>query len=111
MKDKRHGEHMWTQWEGEGYFSDTHSELVYFTTEHVDMDNEVVRRALASALQRDGVADGLGGGFAMIAEGKVDFGWAGTIEEERELTVCDEDGETEYGDVVKSADEYTWIEF
>ena len=38
------------------------------------------------------------------------FGWCGVIEDELDFTVCDESGETEYGDFVEAALATTWIE-
>ena len=37
-------------------------------------------------------------------------GWSGLIEDELEFTVCDDFGETEYGDIVEVALETTWVE-
>lgn len=110
MKDTRHGEHMWHFWNGDGYFSDMHSEIIYFTVEHVDMSNEIVLRALASALQRDGVVDSLSDGFKTVESAGRVQGYAGILSEERELTVCDDNGITEYGDLVESVSEFTWVE-
>jgi len=70
----------------------------------------LVRRALASALQRDGVAVSLGDGFNMIDKATPIHGWSGLIEEELDFTVCDDSGETEYGDVVGIALATTWVE-
>lgn len=111
MKDVRVGEQLWQQWHGEGYFSDKHSEVIYFTTEHIDIENEIVRRALASTLQRDGIADSLSDGFKMIEQAHIEAGWAGIIEGEKEYYACDENGETEYGDLVEESLPFTWIEF
>ena len=111
MRDVRHGEHLWQCWEGEGYFSDNHSELIYFTIGEVDTDHEIVRRALASTLQRDGIADGLSDGFRMLESSNTQSGFAGFLPDESEYTVCDEEGITEYGDKVEEVDIVTWIEF
>ena len=111
MKDVRIGESLWQQWHGEGYLADTVSELIYFTVDHVDMENEIVRRALASTLQRDGVADSLAEGFSMLAEAAIQTGWSGIIDSETEYTFCDENGETEYGDYVDEPLPCTWVEF
>lgn len=111
MKDIRHGEHLWNSWEGEGYFSDTHSEFIYFTLGEVDFDHDLVRRALASTLQRDGVADGLSGGFKLIEASTTVFGFVGMLPGEIEYTVCDEEGDTEYGDRVVEPIYATWVEF
>lgn len=112
MKDIRIGESLWQQWHGDGYYhQNDSSEIVYFTEDHVDVDNEIVRRALASTLQRDGIADSLANGFSMIETGTIDTGWAGFLEEETELIYCDEEGETEYGDIVEKTIPITWIEF
>jgi len=111
MRDIRHGEGLWFEWSGNGYFSGGNSDLVYCTIGHVDVDNEIVRRALASVLQRDGVVDTLGEGFKHIEEREVYVGWAGILPDENEYTYCDESGETEYGDIVEKTEEFTWIEF
>jgi hypothetical protein len=110
MKDIRIGESLWQQWGGSGYYEVTETELIYFTEDHVDMENEIVRRALASTLQRDGISDSLSDGFKLITDGYVEFGWAGIIEGEKEWSVCDEHGETNYGDFVEDIIAVTWIE-
>jgi ABC-type transport system substrate-binding protein len=110
VKDVRIGEALWSQWHGEGYESETDAEVIYFTHDHVDIDNEIVRRALASTLQRDGIADSLGDGFKMIESGYVAIGWAGIIKDENEYWACDENGETEYGDSVANSFQITWLE-
>lgn len=38
------------------------------------------------------------------------FGWCGIIEDELDFTVCDDSGETEYGDFVEAVLAATWIE-
>lgn len=111
MKDVRHGEHLWQSWEGEGYFSDNHSDLVYFTIGDVDVEHELVRRALASTLQRDGVVDSLSDGFKLLENSTTQDGFGGLLDGETEYTVCDEDGETEYGDSVLEVVNITWVEF
>jgi hypothetical protein len=110
LKDVRVGESLWQQWHGDGYEPKTDSEIIYFTEGHVDMDNELVRRGLASSLQRDGVADSLSDGFKLIESSSTDIGWAGVIIDEKEYWACDENGETEYGDSVENTILITWIE-
>lgn len=110
MKDQRPGEFLWEEWQGLGYESRVESSVTYYTFEHIDLDNDLVRRALASALQRDGVAISLGDGFAMIEKSAPYYGWAGFVDDDQEYSVCDEHGETEYGDFVDSILPTTWIE-
>jgi hypothetical protein len=110
VKDLRPGEQLWQQWHGQGYESETDAEVIYFTHDHVDMDNEIVRRALASTFQRDGVSDSLGDGFKLLESAYVSVGWAGIIIDEKEYWACNEDGETEYGDIVENSLPITWIE-
>jgi hypothetical protein len=106
VKDLRIGEHLWEEWDGLGFKIPT-----YFTFEHVDMDNEIVRRALASSLQRDGICHSLADGFKSIETSETTHGWVGNLEgEEEEMAICDEDGETPYGDFVDNIKEVTWIE-
>jgi len=111
MRDIRYGEGLWFEWSGSGYFSEGDSDLVFCTIGHVDVENEIVRRALASVLQRDGVVDKLSDGFNLIQDKAVQIGWAGILPDETEYTYCDESGETEYGDQVEKIEEFTWIEF
>lgn len=110
MKDARPGESLWLEWHGQGYEPETEADIIYYTYDHVDLDNEVVRRALASSLQRDGIADSLSDGFKMVENGYIAIGWAGVLPGEVESWACDEDGITEYGDSVDSALQVTWIE-
>lgn len=111
MKDSRAGEELWEHWSGEGYESSSDSEIIFFTEGHVDIDNEIVRRALASSLQREGIVDSLREGFDALSAGDVVLGWAGFIDGEIYLTVCDEYGYTPYGDVVEAVYDVTWVEF
>ena len=46
----------------------------------------------------------------MIDKATPIHGWSGLIEEELDFTVCDDSGETEYGDVVEVALATTWVE-
>ena len=52
----------------------------------------------------------MGDGFNMIDKAIPAHGWSGLIEDELEFTVCDDSGETEYGDVVEVALATTWVE-
>jgi hypothetical protein len=111
VRDSRKGECLWQEWTGEGYEPDDPDySVIFFTIDHVDVEHEVVRRALASALQREGVADSLGDGYRSIDTATVSCGYAGEVEGSRELHVCDEEGETSYGDLVDSVTEVTWVE-
>jgi len=111
MKDNRSGDFLWDQWQGEGYEGVHGYDLIYFTEGHIDIDHELVKRALASALQRDGVADSLRDGFFLIESSSGEWGWAGIIEDEFEFTACSEEGETAYGEFVQTVLPITWVEF
>jgi hypothetical protein len=111
VKDKRIGESLWIHWDGEGYIEQKlYTDNIYYTKEHVDFENELVRRGLASTLQRDGIVDSLSDGFNSIADSHVEIGWAGIIEGENNYTFCDANGETEYGEYVEEVFEFTWVE-
>lgn len=110
MRDSRAGECLWREWTGEGFETSLSDSLVFFTDEHVDVEHEVVRRALASALQRDGSATSLGEGFSAIDNGVTNQGYAGTVDGSTELYYCNEDGETEHGDYVDDLTPITWVE-
>ena len=45
MKDQRPGESLWEEWQGLGYDSKVDSSVIYYTFEHIDLENDLVRRA------------------------------------------------------------------
>jgi hypothetical protein len=110
VQDSRKGELLWKEWTGEGYEPFLEDSVVFFTDEHVDLENELIRRALASALQRDGVSVSLGDGFKAIDSATISHGHAGEVDEALDLTVCDDEGETREGDLVDEIFEITWVE-
>jgi hypothetical protein len=109
MKDSRAGETLWYEWTGED-FEPERDGTVFFTIGHVDIEHEVVRRALASALQRDGTAVSLGDGFRALDEALVTHGYAGVVDDAIDFAVCDVNGETREGDVVDEVHVVTWVE-
>ncbi len=110
VKDSRVGELLWKEWTGDGFDPQLDESIVFFTDEHVDLENELIRRALASALQRDGISISLGNGFQSLENAKISIGYAGEVDEDIDLSVCDENGETPYGDVVDNVTPVTWVE-
>jgi hypothetical protein len=109
-KDSRIGETLWSEWSGTGYEPVSGSPIVFYTEDHIDLEPELIRRALASALQRDGTVTTLGEGFRAAESGTIVSGFAGFVDEEDEMTVCDANGETFYGDSVKTLFNITWVE-
>jgi hypothetical protein len=108
VKDIRLGDDLWEEWEGLGLEEDG---IIYYTNDHTNIKNELVRKALASAMQKDGVAVSLGEAFKMLETSKTFWGWAGYLEGERELYLCDENEKTEHGDTVIDSTKITWIVF
>ena len=96
------GELLWKEWTGEGYEPLHEYSVTFFTEDHIDLENDLIRRALASALQRDGVAVTLGKGFQYLESSLANYGYAGEVDGDNELTACDEEGETREGNVVDS---------
>jgi len=98
MKDSRIGESLWEEWLGSGYlnFSEDSETFIFYTKDHVSMENDLVRRALASAIQRDGITDSLSESFKKLEKSKSTFGWAGNSDFDLELMSCDELGYTDY---------------
>lgn len=110
MKDSRKGECLWSEWTGEGYRSTKSNSVVFFTVDHVDLENEVVKRALASAVQRDGIVHSLGEAFKKVEFAEATYGYAGTVDGSYEEYVCNEDGETRLGENVDDIHEVVWVE-
>lgn len=113
MKHSRPGESLWLEWNGYGLQYVSHNEpLVLFTEGHVDTENDVVKRALASAIQRIGFYDSLGQSYSAVdREGtKTRLGHFGYVDGDIVPTVCDESGLTYGGETVESAIQATWVE-
>ena len=110
MRDLRTGECLWSEWTGDGFAFDS-SSSVFFTQGHVDVEHELVRRALASALQRDGSATSLGEGCRLVEDAQVTQGYAGIVDNDIDFSACDELGETREGDEVDEVLEVTWVAF
>jgi hypothetical protein len=110
MKDNRAGECLWYEWSGDGFSESRPSSIIYYTHDHIDLQIDLIARALASALQRDGVVQSLGEGYKSVERGHVAYGYAGEIEGEIYPTACDEFGNTENGDVVNQPLPVTWVE-
>ena len=104
------GELLWKEWTGEGYEPLHEYSVTFFTEDHIDLENDLIRRAVASALQRDGVAVTLGKGFQYLESSLANYGYAGEVDGDNELTACDEEGETREGNVVDSITPITWVE-
>jgi hypothetical protein len=110
MKYSRVGETLWSEWDGESHSDYETSSLIFYTHGHVDIHNDVVRRALASAIQRDGSVDSLGQAFQLL-DGKClsDQGYAGNVDGDPFPTVCDVDGLTILGETVEEASPVTFV--
>lgn len=106
MKDSRIGESLWLEWTGDDII---HDGVCFYTESHVDIENDVVRRALASSLQRDGVAVTLGEGYKYAENASIEHVYAGYIDGDRDMTVCDADGTTEFGDFINDVREITLV--
>ena len=110
MKDSRIGESLWSIWDGEGYTQGFPDSTIYYTEDHVDIEEDVVKRALASSIQRDGLSFSLGTSFRMVETSIVSHGWVGALEGERHLEICDPQGETYSGEQLDAVVEVTFVE-
>jgi hypothetical protein len=110
VKHDRPGDWLWDEWDGDGYDPVDGTAIIYATQGSVDITDDLVRRALASALQRDGVASGLGHGFKMLERSTTARGYAGTVQGEHHMTTCDLHGVTSFGDMVDERTVITWVE-
>lgn len=109
MQLSRKGESLWQEWDGEALEPVDPADIVFFTIEHVDLDHEVVRRALASLIQRSGIVDSLGDAYRVLGYAVINHGYAGLIDENI-LSLCDEKGETYLGELVALTLPITWVE-
>lgn len=110
MKDSRIGQSLWSIWEGLGYSEQLASSIVYYTEDHVDLEHEIVRKALASSIQRDGIVYSLAQGFQAIDAAVISHSWVGVYEGEHFQEACDEYGNTESGVRLNDVVEVTFVE-
>jgi len=104
-------ENLWFEWTGEGFQGKGYKSVVYFTYDHVDMHNPICLGGLASCLQRDGLVDSLSLGRQLIEKSSVFYqGFAGIVDENPDLTICNAEGETFYGDSVEKISNITLVE-
>jgi hypothetical protein len=107
MKDSRIGESLWFLWDLE---ESRDGSLLFYTEDHVDIEHEVVRKALASTLQREGIAYSLGDSFKLIDRSEVTRGYSGVSPlGEESGWPCDENGETQDGYVLDHVAPTTWV--
>lgn len=110
MKDERLGDWLWEEWDGDGYNTIIDDSIVYVTYDWVDLGEEIVRRALASCMQRDGVSDSLSDSFRMMETSTTTQGFIGFVDNEKYPVVTDENGYTENGELTNDVSMVTWVE-
>lgn len=110
MKDSRIGESLWSIWDGEGYTPAYLDSVIYYTETHVDLEHEVIRKALASSIQRDGISYSLSDSFKAISESIVSHGWVGVSDGELHQEICSPLGETMSGASLEDVVEVTFVE-
>lgn len=57
------------EWDGNDYSPELDDPIIYYTIGNIDPNHEVIKRALASAIQRDGIAVSLGEANKLIDSG------------------------------------------
>jgi len=110
MRDSRRGETLWFEWTGELYVRDRKSSVVFFTWDHVSIENDVVKRALASVLQREGIVNTLGEGYRAVESTNPKWKYAGMTQDSDDLVICNDEGETFLGDNVPTWAPITLVE-
>ena len=109
-KDSRIGESLWFIWDGEGHSLSSDDSIVFYTEEHIDIEEDVVRKALASSIQREGISDSLSGGFSLIASGISGHSFAGySLVSERQY-ICNDSGASESEEQLTGVVPITWVE-
>jgi hypothetical protein len=107
--DFRLGEDLWMMWDGRGLSSG--ADIVYYTYTHVDTNNAMVQRALACAIQRDGLVHSIGEGFKAQEGSTTTQTYLGRDpEDDTGEMLCDVTGETSEGDHLSEWVSVTLIE-
>lgn len=109
-KDSRIGESLWFIWDGEDYDFSSESSIVFYTKEHVDLEEDLIRKALASAIQREGIADSLSGGFSLISSGITQHLYSGYSPISEREYICDSNGVSSRGEDLLSVIPVTVVE-
>jgi hypothetical protein len=109
-KDSRIGESLWFIWEGDSKEPFHKDSIVFYTEEHVDIEEDVVRKALASSIQREGISDSLSGGFMLIASGASGHSYAGYSTDYETQAICNSNGYSESGLILSKVAPITWVE-
>lgn len=110
MRDSRRGETLWFEWTGELYVRERKKSVVFFTWDHVDLEHDVIKRALASVLQREGIVNTLGEGYRTVESSKTHWRYAGMTDDSEDLVICNDEGETFLGDHVPTWAPVTIVE-
>ena len=106
VRDFSRESRLWEEWPSElhpGF-------VVFFTYGHPSLEHDVVRGALARALQTSGTVDGLGHAYKRLEAVQPYYGWSGIPEDSTEMFACDESGETTSGEIVPDPRPTTWVE-
>ena len=109
-KDSRIGESLWFIWDGDSKEPFHEDSIVFYTEEHVDIEEDVVRKALASSIQREGISDSLSGGFMLIASGASGHSYAGYSLDYETQAICNSNGYSESGLFFSQVGPITWVE-
>lgn len=100
----------WQSWDGRGYEPATPGCVVFYCESHADLDFDGVLRALATSILREGVITGLGKVYEALEDAHWVHGFSGEVEGEVWPDVCDEHGETTYGEEVVEVIATTFVE-
>ena len=109
-KDSRIGESLWFIWDGEGYDFSSESSIVFYTQEHIDLEEDLIRKALASAIQREGIVDSLSNGFSLISSGITQQLYSGYSPISEREYICTSDGISAFGEDLLSVVPITVVE-
>ena len=109
-KDSRSGESLWFIWDGDGYELFSQDSIVFYTEDHVDLEEDVVRKALASSIQREGISDSLSGGYSLISSGILNHFYAGESLISETLSLCSLEGVLESGERLVDIKPITCVE-
>jgi hypothetical protein len=109
-KDSRIGESLWFIWDGEGHKLSSDESIVFYTEEHIDIEEDVVRKALASSIQREGISDSLSNGFSLIASGISGHSYAGYSLVSERQHICNDNGYSESEEKLTGVVPITWVE-
>jgi hypothetical protein len=100
----------WEEWDGNDYIPNSSNCLVFYSFGHYSFELDEITSSLSKYLAEEGVFDSRFEAKRSLSIATARTGYVGRVDDDYELTVCDDYGTTRYGDYVDAVRPITWVE-